>query len=92
MHHVTEYTGFSDLPDDQTGNYLALKFDPTPADATVTVELVGGSKGPVQLDSDKMHVSKISNKDTQSIKVTTVKGDESVEQTYSLTGLTLETE
>lgn len=69
-----------------------MKFDPTPDDATVTVEIVGGTKGPVQLDEDKMWVGLIKNKDTQSIKVTTTKGDESVEQTYNLTGLTLESE
>lgn len=69
-----------------------MQFDPTPDDATVTVEIVGGTKGPVQLDSDMNWVGKIANKDTQSIKVTTTKGGKSVEQTYSLTGLTLESE
>lgn len=92
LHHVTGYTGFSSVVEDQTGNYIGLQFDPTPDDATVTVEIVGGTKGPVQLDSDLMYVGKIANKDTQSIKVTTTKGEESVEQTYSLTGLTLESE
>ena len=69
-----------------------MKFDPTPDDATVTVEIVGGSKGPVTLDDDLMHVAKIANKDTQSIKVTVTKDDESVVKTFSLTGLTLESE
>lgn len=58
----------------------------------VVVELVGGTKGPVTLDPDRIHILLITNKDTQSIKVTATKGDESVEQTYSLTGLTLESE
>lgn len=92
LHHVTGYTGFSSLPAEQTGNYIGLLFDPTPEDATVTVEIVGGTKGPVQLDADMMYVGKIANKDTQSIKVVVTKDDETVEKTYSLSGLTLESE
>lgn len=69
-----------------------MKFDPTPDDATVTVEIVGGNKGPVTLDDDLMYVGKIANKDTQSIKVTVTKDEESVVKTFSLTGLTLESE
>lgn len=92
LHHVTGYTGFSSVVGEQTGNYIGLKFDPTPDDATVTVEIVGGNKGPVTLDADLMYVGKIANKDTQSIKVTVTKDDESVVKTFSLTGLTLESE
>lgn len=69
-----------------------MKFDVTPEDAVTTVELVGGKKGPVTLDEDKMFVGRITNKDTQSIKVVTKSGDAVLTKTYGLTGFTLESE
>ena len=92
MKHVTGYTGFSSNTSEQEGNYLALKVDADSEDAIVTVELVGGIKGPVTLDEDMNIVLLIKNKDTQSIKVTTTHNEESVTKTYGLSGLTLETE
>ena len=92
MKHVTGYTGFSSNTSEQEGNYLALKVDADSEDAIVTVELVGGTKGPVTLDDDRNIVLLIKNKDTQSIKVTTTHNEESVTKTYGLSGLTLETE
>lgn len=89
LKHVTGYTGFSSNVDEQEGNYIALKFEPVPDDTTVTVELVGGTVGhPVTLDSDMNIVIRITNKDTQTIKVVTTKtGYIGVTKTYSLTGL-----
>lgn len=89
---MTGYTGFhgSD-PEEQKGNYLALKFEATEG-STTTVELVGGTKGPVPLDEDMNIVLHISNKTTESVKVTVQKDDETLEKTYGLTGLTLESE
>lgn len=92
MKHVTGYTGFSSNTSEQEGNYLALKVDADSEDAVVTIELVGGTKGPVTLDDDMNIVLLIKNKDTQSIKVTTTHNEESVTKTYGLSGLTLETE
>ena len=69
-----------------------MKVDADSEDAIVTVELVGGTKGPVTLDDDMNIVLLIKNKDTQSIKVTTTHNEESVTKTYGLSGLTLETE
>lgn len=89
---MTGYTGFSSEPTEQQGNYLALKFDTVPADTTIVVDLLGGTKGPVTLDSDRMHILLIKNKDTQSVKVTISKDGASVDRTYTLTGLNLETE
>lgn len=94
LHYVTGYTGFhgSD-PLEQEGNFLALKIDAITAEgATTTVELVGGTKGPVTLDSDMNIVLHIQNKDTESVKVTVSKGGESETKTYGLSGLTLESE
>lgn len=88
---MTDYTQFSATPEQQKGNYLALKFDFTDG-ATTTVEIVGGTKGAVTLDDDKNWVGLIANKDSQSIKVVAQKDGTKVEKTYSLTGLTLESE
>lgn len=90
LKHVTGYTGFSSKTSEQEGHYLALKFDVTPADAVTTVELVGGTKGPVTLDADKNIVLLIKSNTTQSIKVVSTKDGSSVTKTYTLTGLTLE--
>jgi len=69
-----------------------LKVDADSEDAVATVELVGGTKGPVTLDDDMNIVLLIKNKDTQSIKVTVDNGENSTTKTYGLIGLTLETE
>jgi len=93
LHHVDGYTGFnSSEVIEQSGNFLALDFSATPTDSQVTVELVGGTKGPVQLTypGDMFCVFRITNKDTQSIKVTAVKDGQTTEKVYSLTQLTLE--
>lgn len=88
LNYVTGYTGFNSLEvGEQSGNYLALKFDSNPWPTSLTVELVGGTKGPVALteDTDEFCVFRITNKDTQSIKVSADGND----TTYTLTGLTL---
>ena len=92
MKHVTGYTAFTSNTSEQEGNYLALKVDADSEDAVVTIELVGGTKGPVTLDDDMNIVLLIKNKDTQSIKVTVDDGKDSATKTYGLIGLTLETE
>lgn len=88
LKYVTGYTGFSSSVSEQSGNYLALKFDPTPVDAEVTVEIVGGTKGPVTLDEDKMWVGLIKST-SQKVKVTVTSGKDVKEATYSLSNLTL---
>lgn len=90
---MTGYTGFNSSEiGEQSGNYLALKFTPTDWDGLLTVELVGGSKGPVTLASnDDFCVFKIANK-SQSIKVEYTDGDDEYTKTYSLTNLILEEE
>ena len=69
-----------------------MKVETDSEDAITTVELVGGTKGPVTLDDDMNIVLLIKNKDIQSIKVTVDDGEDSATKTYGLTGLTLETE
>lgn len=89
LKHVTGYTGFSSKAAEQEGHYLALKFATDPADAATTVELVGGTKGPVALDADRNMVLLIKS-NTQSIKVVSTKNGKSTSKSYDLAGLTLE--
>ena len=90
LKYLDDYTGFSSIPAEQEGNYLALHADDVNAD-DVVVELVGGTKGPVTLDSDRVIVLRIANKNTQSVKVTSYKnGVVKDTKTFSLAGLVLE--
>lgn len=57
--------------------------------ATTTVEIIGGTSGPVTLDSDMVNVMRIANTD-QKIKVVTTLDNETVTKIYSLNSLTLE--
>lgn len=85
---VTGYTGFSSKQAEQSGNYLALKVEDS-EDATTTVELVGGTSGPKTLDVDKNVVLRITNKSTQSVRVTSVKDGITTTKNYGLSGLRL---
>lgn len=92
LKYVTGYTDFSAETSEQEGNYLALKCDTNTDGAVVTVEVVGGTKGPVTLDADKNIVLLIKDKASQDVRVIATKGDQSIEKTYDLSGLTLEPE
>ena len=90
LKYVTGYTGFSSNPAEQDGNYLAIHADDPNADK-VTVEVVNGTAGERELDSDRTIVLRIANKTTQSVRVKSYKNNAVKEtKTYSLTGLTLE--
>lgn len=91
LNYVTGYTGFNSTKvEEQSGNYLALDFDALPWPDTYSVELVGGTKGPITLsEDDKFVVFRIANKDTQSIKVIATKDGVKTEETFTLSGLTL---
>lgn len=90
LHHVTDYTGFSEDTEFQNGNYLALKVT-APNSTSTTVEIVGDSAGPEELDSNMNWVGYISDT-SQTIRVVTTDGTNSLTKTFSLTGLILETE
>lgn len=90
LKYVDDYTGFSSKTEEQSGNYLAIHAADSKADS-ITAELVGGTKGPVTLDSDGLIVFRIANKNTQSVKITSYKNGVAKDvKTYSLTGLTIE--
>lgn len=96
LHYVTGYTGFNGSDStEQSGHYLALDFadnwlgdtDPT----TFTVELKGGTKGPVTLtELGAFCVFRVTNPNTQSIKVVSTDSTGTTTVEYSLKGLTLE--
>ena len=92
LKHVTDYTGFSSEEEHQEGHYLAMKYEPTPGDASVYVELVNGTVGERKLDEDHIMIIKVVDPKRQSIKVRVV-NDDSDEETianYSISGLVLE--
>ena len=89
LHHVTDYTGFSSNVEQQSGHYLALHAVAEGAD-TITVELVGGTSGPVTLDEDGIIVLLIADTAAQSVRVVATNDADSETLTYTLTGLTLE--
>lgn len=87
LHYITGYTQYSDVEAEQSGNYLALKFDVSDG-ATTTIQITG--KEPVTLDSTKNAVFRVENKNSQKIKVVTTLGDDTITKVYSLSGLTVE--
>ena len=90
LNYLDDYTGFSSKTEEQSGNYLAIHAADSKADS-ITAELVGGTKGPVTLDSDGLIVFRIADKNTQSVKITSYKnGAVKDVKTFSLSGLTLE--
>ena len=91
LKYVTNYTGFSEDPTEQQGNYIALHIDTDVEGATIVAELIGDSRGPVTLDSDRTLIARIKSKG-QKIKVTASKeGYPTIEKIFTLAGLTLET-
>ena len=61
LKYVTGYTGFSGNPEEQAGNYIALKVNGVPEGATVKYQKVGGSAEPVTLDSDRNIVIRVTD-------------------------------
>lgn len=89
LRYVTGYTGFSSKTEEQSGNYLVIHCAAEDADS-VTVEVVGGDKGPVTLDADGIIILRIKN-NSQKIRVTAYKdGAIATVRTYSLNNLNLE--
>lgn len=86
--YVENYTDFSDDTSLQAGNFLALTFSAVPADAVTNVELVGGTTGSTKVDGNSV-VCRITNKDTQSIKISASKGADNNTVIYNLKGLNL---
>ena len=86
LKYLLDFSEFSSVLTEQEGNFLALKISSNEG-AVITTEIVNGTHGPV-IVGDGICVYRITDKDTQSIKITTAKNDESETVIYSLTDLT----
>lgn len=91
LHYVTGFTEYSNSAKEQSGNYLALEFE-AESGATTTVELVGSGKAATTLDSDMVWIGRITNPDTQTVRVVTKKSGVTVTKVYGLNHLVCETE
>lgn len=90
LEYVSDYTGFSNDVNLQSGHFLALKFTTEPEDAVTTIELVGGVSGPVTLDNDKNAVIRIEDAESQTIRiVSSMDGYTTTVRELALTGLSL---
>ena len=88
LNYVTGFTGYSSDTSLQSGNFLALKFA-IPEGASATVELVGGTVGPVTLDNDYNCVFRVTS-NSQSIRVIVTGTDgDTLTRVFKLNGLTL---
>lgn len=85
LKYVTGFDEFSSDPSEQEGNFLALDLSSEDGEEIIT-EVVNGTHGPVTVD-DGFCIYRITDKDTQSIKVTVTKGGQSKIVQYGLTGL-----
>lgn len=90
LKYVEGFTQFSDDPELQEGNYLAVKFE-SETGAVITAELIGAeeSQEPVTIDSDMNLVVRVSNVG-QALKVVSTTSDGSSTMTYYFNGLVLE--
>lgn len=88
---ISGYTGYSNIPEEQSGHYLALKHVRVPSNAKLTAELTGSEKGPKELKSNDM-VVRVTNKDTQKLKFVVTNPDTEENKTieYDLSKLVLE--
>ncbi len=90
LNYLTDYTGFSGDEREQGGNYLCLHIAVPGAEAaTITVQLIGGTSGPVTLDEDGIVIFRIKSTE-QSISVrASMARYHSVTKVFALSGLTL---
>lgn len=91
LKYVTGYTGFSEDVSEQSGNYIALHIETDAEGATITAELSGDPRGPVTLDNDGLLIARIKSKGQKIKVVATKSGYPTVEKTFTLSGLVLET-
>lgn len=94
LHYVSDFTGFSSLPEEQSGNYLVTSYSPEPPEADVYVCKTSGTVGWKKLTKPALTlVSRITDKNTQKLQVYFEKdGSKSETVEYDLSGLTLESE
>lgn len=97
MNYVSDYEGFSSDTELQSGNYIALHWsDPDASIISLKVGVVPSSIGAELVecinDTDRNGVFRITNKNSQVIRLVQSDGKNTHIQDISLTGLTLEEE
>ena len=92
LHYVSDFTGFSSIPEEQSGNYLVTHYAPVPPEADVYVYKTSGTVGWKKLTKPSLTlVSRITDKETQKLQVYyELNGVKSDTIEYDLSGLTLE--
>lgn len=90
LNYVTDYTGFSNDEDEQSGYYLVLHCESTNGDSTIKVRLINGIYGETTLDEDGIIILHIRDKNTQKVQITvSTTGYDDIVKVFKLTGLTL---
>lgn len=87
LNYVTDYTEFSGNPAFQSGNYLVLNAK-SETGATLTGELIGGSSGPIEI-ADETIVFRITDTNTQAVKITSSLNGKETSIVYNLKQLVL---
>lgn len=91
LRYVTGYTGFSDDPTKQSGNFLSLDLTATPADATVQAALIGGdSDGQLSTVEDGELVVRVTDR-KQQLRIIVTSDANVIDKTYRLGALKLKT-
>lgn len=91
LKYVADYSAAGYLGDEKSGNFLCLHFACTGAQ-TLKAYLVGGIHDESTLDSDGLLISRITDKNTQKVRITATAADGTVTvREYGLSGLVLET-
>ena len=77
-------------PGMDSGNYIVLHYATEEEGSTIVCQLIGGTTGPVTLDPDGLNITRVADKNGQTIKVVARKEGYGTTVRYlSLKGLTL---
>lgn len=91
LRYVTGYTGFSEDPAEQSGNFLSLDLTATPATATVQAALIGGdSDGQLKTVEDGELVVRVTDR-KQQLRIVVTSDANVIDKTYRLGSLKLKT-
>ena len=89
--YIADYSSAGYTGDEKSGNFLVIHAEvPDVTGVTLTAELIGGTHGVQTLDEDGILISRITNKNSQMIRIVARKdGYDPVSKTFSLKRLTL---
>lgn len=92
LNYVSDYSTAFPAGED-SGNYMVLHAEADVEGAVITAELVNGVHGPTTLDADGLCIFRVTDKDSQKVKIVASKdGYTSDVKEFDLTGLTLNEE